>query len=185
MGKKTPAKSTPPLKKPERKTSAARHAKQQKPKQKVQAGKILRKKLDFMLENEDVDLDTVIGPVLANDLKSTGVTSLRQLRSKDPEKLYQQIISRRGKHVDRCVLYTYRCGRYVARTPAKSREEELLLWYSWTDSKLPDNAEELLACPIERLSKSVMNKRAADARREGRGSDGPNKITRVKEEPPS
>ena len=147
---------------------------------KVKAGKILRRKLDLMLENDEVDLDIVIGPVLTKALQYYGITRLPDLQDQDPEKLYQRTIAHRGKHVDRCVLYTYRCGRYVARTPAKQRVENLLLWYNWTDSKMPANAEEMLSCSIERLSQSVMNKRAADARRAGRGSDGPNKRTQAK-----
>lgn len=150
----------------------------------MKAGKILRKKLDLMLENDDVELETVLGPVLTRELDSQGFSSLHQLQNEDPEKLYQRMIARRGKHIDRCVLYTYRCGRYVARTPAKQRVEKLLLWYNWTDSKMPANAEELLSCSVEKLSQADMNKRAAEARKQGRGSDGPHKKTRqMKTEP--
>ncbi|NJM89920.1 MAG: hypothetical protein HC847_25010 [Hydrococcus sp. RU_2_2] len=37
----------------------------------------------------------------------------------------------RGQHIDRCVLYVFRCAVYYASNSV--REPELLKWWNWKD----------------------------------------------------
>ena len=57
------------------------------------------------------------------------MTSVAALRRRNPERLYTALIALRGQHQDRCVLYSFRCATYAART-ARPRPE-LLLWWNW------------------------------------------------------
>lgn len=71
-----------------------------------------------------------VGPSIAKDLVSLGITTVADLERKDPEILYEQLMVDQGQHVDRCVLYVFRCAVYYAeggRQPAK------LLWWNWKD----------------------------------------------------
>ncbi|HMV32463.1 MAG TPA: helix-hairpin-helix domain-containing protein, partial [Gemmatimonadales bacterium] len=77
------------------------------------------------------DLETLpsIGPSLAQDLRDLGVSSVAALRRRDPERLYAALNALRGQRQDPCVLYSFRCATYAART-ARPRPE-LLLWWNW------------------------------------------------------
>ena len=72
-----------------------------------------------------------VGPVLARGLYDLGLRRPEDLRGKDPQKLYHQLIQLKGHHVDRCVLYVFRCAVYCAEhaTP----DPELLKWWNWKD----------------------------------------------------
>ena len=76
-----------------------------------------------------------IGPSLAADLVDLGIMRVADLRRRDPERLYEQLIALRGAHQDRCVLYTFRCAVYFAKEP--NPEPERLKWWNWKDSALP------------------------------------------------
>ncbi len=84
------------------------------------------------------DLETLpsIGPSLAQDLRDLGVPSVAALRRRNPERLYTDLIRLRGQHQDPCVLYSFRCAAYAART-ARPRPE-LLLWWNWKGRTLTD-----------------------------------------------
>jgi hypothetical protein len=73
-----------------------------------------------------------IGPSLAQDLVSLGITRVEQLKKKNPERLYERLERQTGTHVDRCVLYTFRCAVYFAENPKP--DSELLKWWNWKDS---------------------------------------------------
>jgi Pathogenicity locus len=60
-----------------------------------------------------------------------GFRSVRELKSQDPETLYQSLITLRGRHVDRCMLYVFRCAVYFASNG--SPDPELLKWWNWKD----------------------------------------------------
>jgi hypothetical protein len=79
------------------------------------------------------DLETIpgVGPSIARDLRDLGIRRVRDLRGRDPERLYQQLIVRRGAHQDRCLLYVFRCAVYFAGTPRP--RPELLQWWRWKD----------------------------------------------------
>jgi hypothetical protein len=53
------------------------------------------------------------------------------LRGKDPELLYSELCREMGQHVDRCVLYTFRCAVYFASE--SKHDPELLKWWNWKD----------------------------------------------------
>jgi hypothetical protein len=58
----------------------------------------------------------------------------RDLRGEDPEQLYQRICAQRGQHIDRCVLYVFRCAVYFATE--KEHDPDLLNWWNWKDRAL-------------------------------------------------
>ena len=72
-----------------------------------------------------------VGPSIAADLRDLGIRSVAQLKRRNPEKLYQRLITLRGAHQDRCVLYVFRCAVYVASTPRL--RPHLLKWWNWKD----------------------------------------------------
>lgn len=73
-----------------------------------------------------------VGPSLARDLMSLGISRVAQPRKKDPEILYRRLEWQVGAHVDRCVLYVFRCAVYYAET--SKPEANLLKWWSWKDT---------------------------------------------------
>ena len=75
-----------------------------------------------------------IGPGLARDLRDLGFHSPAQLRGKDPEKMFSDLCDLRGRKIDRCVLYSFRCAVYSVMTP--EAEPELLKWWNWKDRVL-------------------------------------------------
>lgn len=74
-----------------------------------------------------------VGPSLAKDLTDLGYYRVPQLRGSDPEQMYQKLCALRGKHIDRCVLYVFRCAVYYASNSA--HDAELLKWWNWKDAK--------------------------------------------------
>ena len=48
--------------------------------------------------------------------------------------MYQSLMDLRGgQHIDRCVLYVFRCA--VCYASNSVHEAELLMWWNWKDSK--------------------------------------------------
>lgn len=76
-----------------------------------------------------------VGPSIAGDLRRLGVRSVRELARRDPERLYQALNRLTGVRQDPCVLYSFRCAIYAARTPRPA--PRLLLWWNWKDRPLP------------------------------------------------
>jgi nucleotidyltransferase/DNA polymerase involved in DNA repair len=76
-----------------------------------------------------------IGPSLAADLYSLGIRRIADLKRKNPETLYRRLEKLTGAHQDRCVLYTFRCAAYYARTAKPV--PRLLLWWNWMDAPKP------------------------------------------------
>lgn len=75
-----------------------------------------------------------VGQSLAEDLFDLGFRSVGDLRGEDPEAMYKKLCRRRHSHIDRCVLYVFRCAVYYAST--KEPDPELLLWWNWKDDGL-------------------------------------------------
>lgn len=70
-----------------------------------------------------------VGPSIASDLYRLGIRQVAELRGRDPEALYAELCERAGEHVDRCVLYVFRCAVYFA---SEGRPDpELLKWWNW------------------------------------------------------
>lgn len=74
-----------------------------------------------------------IGASMAEDLYDLGVRKASDLKKNNPELLYKKLCAIRGIHIDRCVLYVFRCAVYFA-TEAE-HEPELLKWWNWKDKK--------------------------------------------------
>ena len=70
-----------------------------------------------------------IGPSMASDLRRLGVRSVKDLARRDPERLYARLCKITGERQDPCVLYTFRCAVYAARTPRP--QADLLKWCNW------------------------------------------------------
>jgi hypothetical protein len=76
-----------------------------------------------------------VGPRIAEDLIGIGIRAVEDLKGKVPEELYQQLCHRVGKHVDRCMLYVFRCAVYFASH--EKHNPHLLKWWNWKDRKYP------------------------------------------------
>lgn len=70
-----------------------------------------------------------IGPKLEKELKVLGYESVEQLAGVDPEQMYQRLTQLRGRHIDRCVLYAFRCAVYFASNTV--HDPEKLKWWYW------------------------------------------------------
>ena len=73
-----------------------------------------------------------VGKSIAEDLWNLGVRQVSDLKDKNPEQLYEELMQLQGCHVDRCMLYVFRCAVYFAST--KSPKPDLLLWWNWKDA---------------------------------------------------
>jgi Pathogenicity locus len=74
-----------------------------------------------------------VGASLAQELADLGIRRVTDLRRRSPERLYQRLCTLRGEHIDRCVLYAFRCAVYFASEPRPVPER--LKWWNWKDSK--------------------------------------------------
>ena len=72
-----------------------------------------------------------VGPSIAQDLLDLGIDRVADLEGADPEELYERLCVLRGAHIDRCVLYVFRCAVYYASHDA--HDPEKLKWWSWKD----------------------------------------------------
>ncbi|MGE5297453.1 MAG: DUF4332 domain-containing protein [Solirubrobacterales bacterium] len=72
-----------------------------------------------------------VGKSIAQDLRHIGVTSIRQLKGRSPERLYRRLRDFQASPVDRCMLYVFRCAVYYAST--SDPDPELLKWWNWKD----------------------------------------------------
>ena len=75
-----------------------------------------------------------IGKSLSRDLVDLGYRTVSDLSGENPETMYQSLIVLRGQHIDRCVLYVFRCAIYFAGQSV--HDPELLKWWNWKDDKL-------------------------------------------------
>lgn len=81
--------------------------------------------------HSDLESAPGIGPSIAQDLRDLGVQRIQDLQGQDPETMYHQLCVLRGGHIDRCVLYVFRCAVYFANNA--SHDPELLKWWNWKD----------------------------------------------------
>lgn len=72
-----------------------------------------------------------IGPKMEADLRLLGYQRAEQLAAADPEQMYRRLMQLRGQHVDRCVLYVFRCAVYFAGNTV--HEPAKLKWWYWKD----------------------------------------------------
>jgi hypothetical protein len=74
-----------------------------------------------------------VGPSIARDLTDLGFHRVEDLQGADPEAMYARLCALRGAHVDRCMLYVFRCAVYFASHA--EHDPERLKWWSWKDEK--------------------------------------------------
>jgi hypothetical protein len=75
-----------------------------------------------------------VGPSIAQDIWNIGIRSVAELKGRDPDDLYAKSCDFAGCHIDRCLLYVYRCAVYFASN--KRHDSELLKWWKWSDASL-------------------------------------------------
>ena len=67
------------------------------------------------------------------DLVDLGYLKVTSLKGENPENMYQSLMDLRKQHVDRCVLYVFRCAVYYASNSV--HEPDLLKWWYWKDAR--------------------------------------------------
>lgn len=72
-----------------------------------------------------------VGPSIAADLRELGFNDVADLRGADAERMYADLRERRGGHMDRCVLYVFRCAVYYAGHAEHDKDK--LKWWNWKD----------------------------------------------------
>lgn len=72
-----------------------------------------------------------VGKSIAEDLYGLGYERVSELKGAMPELLYERLCIKAGKHLDRCLLYTFRCAVYYASH--KRHDPEKLKWWNWKD----------------------------------------------------
>lgn len=79
------------------------------------------------------DLQTIpgVGPKIELLLNDVGVTSIEDIKTADPEQLYDDLCDKKASPVDRCVLYVFRCAKYFVSN--KQHNPERLKWWNWKD----------------------------------------------------
>ncbi|HEX9132414.1 MAG TPA: helix-hairpin-helix domain-containing protein [Ktedonobacteraceae bacterium] len=73
-----------------------------------------------------------VGKSIAEDLWNLGLRAVSDLKNQDPEDLYLRLCAFQGTHVDRCMLYVFRCAVYYASNDI--HDPELLKWWNWKDA---------------------------------------------------
>jgi len=74
-----------------------------------------------------------VGKNIAQDFVDLGYLKVGDLQDEKPEEMYRNLCILRGQHIDRCVLYVFRCAVYYASNSV--HEPELLKWWNWKDKK--------------------------------------------------
>jgi hypothetical protein len=72
-----------------------------------------------------------VGEKTAEDFKILGINRIDELKGKNPQELYERLCSINGQHLDRCILYVFRCAVYYASE--KKHEPEKLKWWNWKE----------------------------------------------------
>jgi hypothetical protein len=74
-----------------------------------------------------------IGKSIADDLWRIGIEKVDDLRNRNPEELYDLSNQVAGVIQDRCLLYTFRCAVYFAKTAKQKQDPAKLKWWNWKD----------------------------------------------------
>ncbi|WP_319762301.1 helix-hairpin-helix domain-containing protein [Maridesulfovibrio sp.] len=72
-----------------------------------------------------------VGSSIAKDLWNLGYRSLSEIRDENPDDMYERLEELAGCHVDRCMLYVFRCAVYCVSN--EYRDPELEKWWNWKD----------------------------------------------------
>jgi hypothetical protein len=76
-----------------------------------------------------------VGKRVAQDLWDLGFRATAELAKADPEDMYARLCGLAGAHVDRCMLYVFRCAVHFAQSEARGEtpDPESLKWWNWKD----------------------------------------------------
>ncbi|MFA5996039.1 MAG: helix-hairpin-helix domain-containing protein [Patescibacteria group bacterium] len=72
-----------------------------------------------------------VGKSIAQDFWDLRLRSINDLKGNDPELLYEQLCVFRKQHIDRCMLYVFRCAVYFASH--QQHDPKKLQWWDWKD----------------------------------------------------
>jgi recombinational DNA repair protein RecR len=81
------------------------------------------------------ELQTIpgVGQKTAEKFWQMNIRSVRDLKGKNPERLFKKLSEKKQAPVDRCMLYVLRCAVYYAS--AERHKPALLKWWNWKDKK--------------------------------------------------
>jgi len=71
-----------------------------------------------------------IGPMMLADLELLGVTSVRQLRRRNPQRMYEQLCKMRRQRIDPCCLDVFVAAVAQAKDPNLPIEQRR--WWYWS-----------------------------------------------------
>lgn len=72
-----------------------------------------------------------VGKSISLDLWNLGFRGVEELQNQDPEEMYTRFCIQEGMHIDRCLLYVFRCAVYYASN--EEHDPELLKWWNWKE----------------------------------------------------
>ncbi len=72
-----------------------------------------------------------IGVDIEPSLVQLGFRTISSLKNADADRIYEKECLTRGRRIDRCLLYKYRCAVYYAST--EHPDPEKLKWLYWQD----------------------------------------------------
>ncbi len=72
-----------------------------------------------------------VGPSIAHDIEILGFNKVDDLKNQDAEQMYEKLMQLQGTHIDRCVLYVFRCAIYYAEGGSDAKK---LKWWNWKDT---------------------------------------------------
>lgn len=72
-----------------------------------------------------------VGDKISRYLWEMGYRNLDEIARDDPESMYAAMEKLKGSHVDRCMLYVFRCIHYHLNTG--NPNPELEKWWNWQD----------------------------------------------------
>ena len=75
-----------------------------------------------------------VGKSIAVDLWDLGYRTIESLKGEDPQTMYEALRARQGGHLDRCMLYVFRCAVYYASHD--NHDPDLLKWWNWSDKRM-------------------------------------------------
>lgn len=75
-----------------------------------------------------------VGISIAHDLWGMGYRKNADLINQDPEQMYVDICRLYKTHIDRCMLYVFRCAVYFVSH--KKHDKKLLKWWNWKDERV-------------------------------------------------
>lgn len=96
------------------------------------ARKVSKKAPRARRERSPLEIIPGVGVATVEDLNRLGIFEVEQLKSQDPQRMYDDISALDGVKHDRCVLYVFRCAVYYASH--RKHDPEKLKWWNWKDT---------------------------------------------------